>query len=39
MACEINKNDKLIATVKAKVGPTLKLVELLRRYRDGLTWR
>jgi len=33
MAC---KTDKLIATVKAKVEPTPELVELLRRYRDGL---
>jgi len=33
MAC---KNDKLIATIKAKVEPTPELIELLRRYRDGL---
>jgi len=33
MAC---KTDKLIATVKAKVEPTPELIELLRRYRDGL---
>jgi len=30
------KTDKLIATIKAKVEPTPELVELLRRYRDGL---
>jgi len=33
MAC---KTDKLIATVKAKVEPTPELIELLKRYRDGL---
>jgi len=33
MAC---KTDKLIATIKAKVEPTPELIELLRRYRDGL---
>jgi len=33
MACG---TDKLLATVKAKVEPTLELVELLRRYREGL---
>jgi len=33
MAC---KTDKLTATVKAKVEPTPELLELLRRYRDGL---
>jgi len=33
MAC---KTDKLTATVKAKVEPTQELVELLKRYRDGL---
>jgi len=33
MAC---KTDKLIATVKAKVEPTLELIELLKKYRDGL---
>jgi len=33
MAC---KNDKLIATIRAKVEPTPELIELLRRYRDGL---
>jgi len=33
MAC---KTDKLIATVKAKVDPTPELIELLKRYRDGL---
>jgi len=36
MTCEINKNDKLIATIKAKVEPTPELIELLKRYRDGL---
>ena len=33
MAC---KTDKLLATIKAKVEPTPELIELLRRYRDGL---
>jgi len=33
MAC---KNDKLIAAIKAKVEPTPELIELLRKYRDGL---
>jgi len=33
MAC---KTDKLIATVKAKGEPTPELIELLKRYRDGL---
>jgi len=33
MACKI---DKLTATIRAKVEPTPELVELLRRYRDGL---
>jgi len=33
MAC---KTDKLTATIKAKVKPTPELVELLKRYRDGL---
>jgi len=33
MAC---KNDKLTATIRAKVEPTPELIELLRRYRDGL---
>jgi len=36
MACKTDKNDKLIATIKAKVEPTPELIELLRRYRDGL---
>jgi len=36
MACKTDKNDKLIATVKAKVEPTPELIELLKRYRDGL---
>jgi len=36
MACKTDKNDKLIATIKAKVEPTQELVELLKRYRDGL---
>jgi len=36
MACKTNKNDKLIATIRAKVEPTPELIELLRRYRDGL---
>jgi len=36
MACETDKNDKLIATIKARVEPTPELVELLKRYRDGL---
>jgi len=36
MACKNDKNDKLIATVKAKVEPTPELIELLKRYRDGL---
>ena len=30
------KTDKLTATIKAKVEPTPELIELLRRYRDGL---
>jgi len=33
MAC---KTDKLTATIKAKAEPTPELIELLRRYRDGL---
>jgi len=33
MAC---KTGKLTATVKAKVEPTPELIELLRKYRDGL---
>ena len=33
MAC---KNDKLTATIKAKVEPTQELIELLKKYRDGL---
>jgi len=33
MAC---KTGKLIATIKAKVEPTPELIELLKRYRDGL---
>jgi len=33
MAC---KTDKLLVTIRAKVEPTPELVELLRRYRDGL---
>jgi len=36
MTCKTGKDDKLIATIKAKVEPTPKLIELLRRYRDGL---
>jgi len=36
MACKTDKNDKLITTIKAKVEPTPELIELLRRYRDGL---
>jgi len=36
MACEISKKDKLIVVIKAKVEPTPELIELLRRYRDGL---
>jgi len=36
MACKTDKNDKLIATIRAKVEPTPELVELLKRYRDGL---
>jgi len=36
MACRTDKNDRLIATVKAKVEPTPELIELLKRYRDGL---
>jgi len=36
MACKTDKNDKLLATIKAKVEPTPELVELLKRYRDGL---
>jgi len=35
-ACETNKNDKLLVTIRAKVEPTPELIELLRRYRDGL---
>jgi len=33
MAC---KTNKLTATIKAKAEPTPELIELLRRYRDGL---
>jgi len=33
MAC---KTDKLIATIRAKVEPTPELIELLKRYREGL---
>jgi len=36
MACKTDKNDKLIATIKAKVEPTPELIELLKRYREGL---
>jgi len=36
MACKTNKNDKLIAAIRAKVEPTPELIELLKRYRDGL---
>jgi len=36
MACKTNKTDKLIATIRAKVEPTPELIELLKRYRDGL---
>jgi len=36
MACKTDKNNRLIATIKVKVEPTPELVELLRRYRDGL---
>jgi len=36
MACKTDKNDKLIVAIRAKVEPTPELVELLRRYRDGL---
>jgi len=36
MACETSKKDKLIVVIKAKVEPTPELVELLKRYRDGL---
>jgi len=36
MACETSKKDKLIVVIKAKVEPTPELIELLRRYRDGL---
>jgi len=36
MACKNDKNDKLIAAIRAKVEPTQELIELLRRYRDGL---
>jgi len=36
MACERDKKDTLLVTIKAKVEPTLRLIELLRRYRDGL---
>jgi len=36
MACETSKKDKLIVVIKAKVEPTPELIELLRRYRNGL---
>jgi len=36
MACKTDKNDKLIVAIRAKVEPTPELVELLKRYRDGL---
>jgi len=36
MARKTDKNDKLIAAIEAKVEPTPELIELLKRYRDGL---
>jgi len=36
MACKTDKNDKLIVTIRAKVEPTPELIELLKRYREGL---
>jgi len=36
MACKTDKTDKLIAAIRAKVEPTPELIELLKRYRDGL---
>jgi len=36
MACGTNNNDRLIAAIRAKVEPTPELIELLKRYRDGL---
>jgi len=36
MACGREKKTALVVTIKAKVEPTPELVELLRRYRDGL---
>jgi len=36
MACKSDRKNTLIATIRAKVEPTPELVELLRRYRDGL---
>jgi len=36
MACKTDKKDVLVVAIKAKVEPTPELVELLKRYRDGL---
>jgi len=36
MTCRTGENDRLIVAIKAKVEPTPELIELLRRYRDGL---
>jgi len=36
MACERGKKNSLVVAIKAKVEPTLELIELLRKYRDGL---
>jgi len=36
MACGRDKKNTLIATIRAKVEPTPELIELLKRYRDGL---
>jgi len=36
MACKTNKTERLIVTIRAKVEPTPELIELLKRYRDGL---
>jgi len=36
MACGRDKKNTLIATIKARVDPMPELIELLKRYRDGL---
>jgi len=36
MACGRDKKNTLIVTIRAKVEPTPELIELLKKYRDGL---